>query len=314
MTKWTPRLIASLVATAITLGIGWAFVYEYSLRLLMAGGLDKLGKLLASINLGSTAWWRDFLAVAFDVLVVLVAIVGTWWVLGHFALEASEVGKWRRHKEEVYVERFTVWQRVQHIWMIITFVICAFTGLGLQARMFSSRADAITLHVISGLTMGVLVIIHFFQYLTEAALAKAKGESLRERFPMLDFYSMRFLRGFVKDLLRSVSSKVKPEKYGKYDPEQLFEYWGIYWGMAVLGIPGLLMFLYGRGFMDGLLYVMHTKEAVLAVSFLIMVHMAYTHFRPKVFPMDTTFITGKVPLKRAEEEHPLWAEKLKEGG
>ncbi len=318
--SWVPRFVASLVATAILLALGWALVYYFAIEALASGGTEAFSKVLSSIDLGSTAWWRDFISLAFDVLIVVVATLGTWWVLGHLALEAREAGKWRRYyasseaAKDVWVNRLSLWQRIQHLWLLVTFIVCAVTGLAAHFDVLASRPTLIEVHVYSGIAMGVLVVLHFAQYTVEAVLVKAGGGSLRERYPMLEIYSFRFLKSFAKALLSSLSSRVRAEPYGKYDPEQLFEYWGVYWGIAVLGIPGIIMAIYGPSVLDGVLWVMHFKEAILAISFILMVHIAYTHFRPTVFPMDPTFIHGKMPLKRVREEHPLWAEQLAASG
>ncbi len=314
--SWIPRFIGSLIATAIVLTLGWALVYYFAIDTLLSGGSKALNDILSNINISSTAWWRDLISLGFDLLIVVVAILGSWWVLGHLALEAKEAGKWRRYyssKEsagDVWVNRLGLWPRIQHLWLIVTFILCAATGLAAHFEVLATRPTLIAVHVYSGIAMGVLVILHFAQYAVEAILAKASGESLRERYPMLEIYSFRFLKAFVKPLLRSISPRIKAEPYGKYDPEQLFEYWGVYWGIAVLGIPGIIMAIYGPSVLDGILWVMHFKEAILAISFILMVHIAYTHFRPTVFPMDPTFIHGKMPLRRIREEHPLWAEQL----
>jgi cytochrome b subunit of formate dehydrogenase len=176
------------------------------------------------------------------------------------------------------------------------------------------RQTLVTIHVYSGLAMGVLVVIHFLQYTTEAAIVLLRGESLRERFPMLEIYTAKFLRDLWAALVRPFKPSVKPGPYGKYNPEQLFEYWGVYWGIAILGIPGFAMIFTGPSALDGLLWVMHFKEAILAITFILMVHIAYTHFRPTVFPVDTVIFTGRMPLERAEAEHPLWAARLKPRG
>ncbi len=310
-----PRLVGSIISTAIVVSLGWLLVYHYAIKSLIARGAG-ITEILLSVNLSSAAWWRDFIAVAFDVLILIIAFFGTWWVLGHLALEAAEAGKWRKYyksaeaKDDVWVERLSLWQRIQHIWIMLTFIACAYTGLALNLKLYTTRADFLVIHVYSGFAMGVLVIIHFLQYLIDAILSKAAGQSLRRKYPMLEFYSLRFVRNFFKALVRTISSKVKPDPYGKYDPEQLFEYWGVYWGMVVLGIPGVIMALYGPNVLEGLLWVMHTKEAILAIMFILVVHMGYTHLRPKVFPMDSTYLSGKMPMKRIKEEHPLWAEEL----
>lgn len=318
--SWIPRFVASLVATVVLLALGWALVYYFAVEPLASRGAEAFGKVFSNINLGSTSWWRDFISLAFDLLIVVVAVLGSWWVLGHLALEAGEAGKWRRYyasseaARSFWVDRLSLWQRVQHLWLLVTFIVCAVTGLAAHFDVLASRPVLIEVHVYSGVAMGVLVVLHFAQYTVEAILVKAGGGSLRKRYPMLEIYSFRFLRSFVKALLRPLSSRIRAEPYGKYDPEQLFEYWGVYWGIAVLGIPGILIAIYGPDVLDGVLWVMHFKEAVLAISFILMVHIAYTHFRPTVFPMDPTFIHGKMPLKRVREEHPLWAEQLAASG
>ena len=308
-------LIGSLIGTLVLLGLGWLLVYKYAIEVLLRDGAVKLRE-ISSINLSSTLWWRSFITVAFDALIIVIAVVGTWWVLANFIVEAREAGKWRRYykseeaKKDKWVQRLSLWQRLQHLWMIITFTVCAVTGMAAHLDVLAPRQTLLTIHVYSGIAMGLLAIIHFAQYTAIAVIAKARGEGLREKFPMLEIYSRKFIRGVVKILLRPFNPRIKPEPFGKYDPEQLFEYWGIYWGMAVLGIPGVAILLYGPDVLGGVLWVMHFKEAILAITFILMVHIAYTHFRPKTFPIDPTFIHGKMPMKRAEEEHPEWARKL----
>ncbi len=303
-------LVGSLIGTAILVGFAWGLVYAYAIQPLLKEGPIRLEE-LHKYSISSGFWWRAFIALAFDVLIIIIAVIGTWWVLANFYLEAREAGKWRFYyrspeaKKDKWLPRLTAWQRFQHIWVMITFIICAITGFAAQAHVLAPRRELLTIHIYSGIAMGILAIIHFAYYTTQALMAKARGESLKEKFPILEIYSKKFFKNIIRVMLGK-----KPEPYGKYDPEQLFEYWGVYWGMAVLGIPGVIMLLYGPQVLDGIFWVTHTKEAVLAVTFILMVHISYSHFRPKTFPIDTTFLTGKMPLKRALEEHPEWAKKL----
>ena len=301
-------LVGSLVLTALLLGFGWGLVYAYAVKPLLEEGPLRLHA-LASLSPSTAAWWRHLIALAFDVLIIIIAAVGTLYVLGTFYLEAPEAGKWRLYykrslaSRDRRLPRLTGWQRFQHIWVMITFIICALTGFAAMAG-YGSRATLLTIHVYSGIAMGVVALLHFGYYTAQLLLAKARGENLREKFPMLEIYSKRFIR----NVFRVIRGK-EPEPMGKYDVEQLFEYWGVYWGMAVLGIPGVVMLLAGNDVLGGIFWTTHTKEAVLAVTFILMVHLTYAHFRPKVFPLDPTFLTGWMPLRRAKEEHPLWAEK-----
>lgn len=314
---------SNFILLVIVMGISWSLVYYLSIVPFQeGGGFARLAELLSSPQLGKTLWWRDFLALAFDVLIIAVAIIGTTWVAGHFAVEARDFRKWKKYYKEqgqfdIWVERIGLWERVQHIWMMITFIICAYTGFVMHFAnnpywrfLYISRESYVTIHVVSGLAMGVLVILHATYYGVKVIADKLRGESLLSKYELFQFYTLTFIKTLLRTLAWSITERVQPPKTGKYDEEQTFEYWGVYWGIAVLGVPGLVMLLYGPSAFDGVMWVMHVKEAVLAFVFILLVHIGYTHLRPTVFPYDPTFIHGKMPLKRIKEEHPLWYEKL----
>ncbi len=51
--------------------------------------------------------------------------------------------------------------------------------------------------------------------------------------------------------------------------------------------------------------IIHSDAAILAVGWMVMVHMYFAHFARHVFPMDKSIFTGKVPVERYREEFPL---------
>ncbi|RUM46665.1 MAG: hydrogenase cytochrome b subunit [Hyperthermus sp.] len=320
-------VITNLVAVAVMVGVSWTIIYYLSyLPLMESGGLGHWLSLLSHVKLSDTFWWREFLAGGFDLLIIIVGVIGSWWTLGHFAAELKHFRKWKRYYKErgkldVWVKRIGLWERIQHIWMMVTFIICAFTGFVMYLSnnpywraLMTSREAYVKLHVISGIAMTVLVGLHFGYYTVQAILAKMKGRNVLEEFPILRFYTLSFYKALVKRLLWTLTARVRPEKVHKYNCEQLFEYWGVYWGIAVLGIPGVIMTIAGPQALNGVLWVMHTKEAVLAVTFILLVHMSYTHLRPSIFPYDPVFIKGKMPAAQIKEEHPLWYESLVKSG
>jgi cytochrome b subunit of formate dehydrogenase len=325
---WTAYFISNLISVAILVGGGWVFVYYLGWKPLMEhGGISAFLDLLKNMKLTSTLWWRDFLSLGFDILVVLLAIIGSWWSLGHLAAEARNQGKWRRYykseeaKKDVWIEKFTLWQRIQHIWVFTTFIGCAYTGFAMYLandpywKWFMVNRDLfVKLHVIFGWLMGALMIFHFGYYGMWILLAKLSGKRIMEEFPILQLWTWKFIKDSIKELIWVLAPVVERPKFHKYNPEQLFEYWGVYWGMLVLGIPGAFMAVYGPQVLNGVFWVTHVKEAVLAVTWIVIVHLASGHFAPTVFPMDSTFIHGKMPLKRIKEEHPLWYEQLVKKG
>jgi cytochrome b subunit of formate dehydrogenase len=321
--------LVNLIAAAIILGVSWVIVYYLAWKPLVEMS-PRIPEILTTLGITSTLWWRDFLALFFDILIILVAAYGTLWVMAHLVVESRRVGEWFKYerspegRQDKWVLRLTISQRIQHIVMILTFITCMITGFAMyyandpywRLYIYTSRDTFVTLHIISGLVMGVLVIAHFAYYAT-LFLGVAWRSGFRvalESFPILKFYTLSNFRSLVQIIGWGFTGRIQRPRYHKYDGEQLFEYWGVYWGIAILGIPGLLMVLWGPGALDGVLWVMHYKEAVLAVTFILLVHITYTHFRPTHFPINMVFIHGRMPLRRIKEDHPEWYEELVRGG
>ncbi|GAB6148367.1 cytochrome b/b6 domain-containing protein [Stetteria hydrogenophila] len=324
--KLKALIIIDAIILALIVGVSWVLVYVVALEPLIHGGFSKLIHLLLHPRLTETLWWRDFLEQVFNILIVFEATAGTWWTLGNFAVSYREIRKWKEYykregKQDVWVVRFGVWERVQHFIVFITMATCIFTGFVMYFgnnpywKFFYTNRDLfVKIHVISGVIMGALAIIHIIYYTAEAIVAKARGEKIMDRFPLLKLFTKTDILNYIKAYLWLLTPRIKPGPADKYGPEEEFEYWGVYWGMIVLGIPGAIMALYGPKVLDGIFWVTHVKEAVVATIYLLIVHMGYTHLRPEVFPIEPSFITGKMPLKRVKEEYPRWYERLVKKG
>ena len=59
---------------------------------------------------------------------------------------------------------------------------------------------------------------------------------------------------------------------------------------------------------------MHRAEAILAVSYIFIVHFFIGDLRPSSFPMNEAMFSGSVTLEEAMEEKPVWVERLKSEG
>jgi cytochrome b subunit of formate dehydrogenase len=319
-----PLILVNLIAAAIIIGVSWIIVYYLAWKSLVAIS-PRIPEILTTLNITSTLWWRDFLALFFDILIILVAIYGTLWVIVHLVVESRRVGEWFKYerstegRQDKWILKLTISQRIQHIVMILTFITCMITGFAMHYANYlhiDRWGTVWTIHIISGLVMGVLVIAHFTYY-TTLFLGVTWRSGFRvafESFPILKFYTLSNFKSLVQIIGWGFSGRIQRPRYHKYDAEQLFEYWGVYWGIAILGIPGLLMILWGPSVLDGVLWIMHYKEAILAVVFILLVHITYTHFRPTHFPINMVFIHGRMPLKRIKEDHPEWYEELVRSG
>ncbi len=101
----------------------------------------------------------------------------------------------------------------------------------------------------------------------------------------------------------------KPQ-FGRFTYWEKFDYWAVFWGMAIIGISGYVMWFssYFGSFLPGWLFnialLIHAEEALLAVWFIFTIHFFNSHFRPDKFPMDLVIFTGRVSEKELKEERP----------
>jgi hypothetical protein len=56
--------------------------------------------------------------------------------------------------------------------------------------------------------------------------------------------------------------------------------------------------------------VAHSDEAMLALIWIVLMHIFFNHFSPGVFPVNTSIFTGKVTRERYQREHALEYKRL----
>jgi cytochrome b subunit of formate dehydrogenase len=99
-----------------------------------------------------------------------------------------------------------------------------------------------------------------------------------------------------------------------------FDYWAPFWGVTIIGVSGLMMWLpqltahYLPGWVFNVAAIFHGEEAFLAVVFLFTVHFFNNHFRPDKFPLELAMFTGTVPLEEYKRDHPLEYQRLLASG
>src|SRR4029079_5806821 len=88
--------------------------------------------------------------------------------------------------------------------------------------------------------------------------------------------------------------------FDRYTYWEKFDYWAVFWGMAIIGGSGLLLCLpvafarVMRGWEFKIALLVHGEEARLAVGFIFTIHFFNSHLRPEKFPMDMVMFTGAV--------------------
>jgi cytochrome b subunit of formate dehydrogenase len=99
-----------------------------------------------------------------------------------------------------------------------------------------------------------------------------------------------------------------------------FDYWAPFWGVTIIGVSGLMMWLpnltgsWLPGWVFNVAAIFHGEEAFLAVVFLFTVHFFNNHFRPDKFPVEVVMFTGTMSLEHYKREHAVEYERLLKSG
>jgi thiosulfate reductase cytochrome b subunit len=173
-------------------------------------------------------------------------------------------------------------------------------------RLFGGIGSMRFVHRVTGVIFVVLMVLH---------LAKALATAIRKRrLPIMALEKKDFLDAY-QTLRHYTVGEPKPRS-GKFDFREKFEYWGLLLGGSVMTVTGLVLLFpeLASQVIPGILLaasrVAHGLEATFAVLVVILWHSYGVIFRPEVFPMDTSMITGKISLDRLKEEHGLEYERL----
>jgi cytochrome b subunit of formate dehydrogenase len=214
--------------------------------------------------------------------------------------------------------RFTRLQRILHICMIVSFITLATTGLTLK---FSYTAWAsVVSHLLGGFesagyihrSAAVVMFSVFITHLVDLYRLK-KREHTSWRSLVLGPGSMvpnrRDWIEFVGTLKWFVGLGPRPA-YGRWTYWEKFDYFAVFWGIAVIGSTGLTLWfpVFFTRFIPGsflnVATIIHSDEALLATGFIFTVHFFNTHLRPEKFPMDITVFTGRMPLEELKRDKP----------
>ena len=212
------------------------------------------------------------------------------------------------------VVRFDVHQRIQHFLMMSSFIVLALTGLpqkfsdlGLSQWWVSSLGGLETVRMIhrtAGLTMLADCLYHL------AYLSYRIGVQRRLE-PLGMIPTPKDMRDAARSILYYLGLTPEKPSFGRYTYLEKFDYWAVFWGIAMIGGSGLvLMFavdaahIVSGGAISAALTV-HGDEAVLAVGWIVVVHLFNVHLAPWAFPMNPAIFSGRMSAARYAEEHPL---------
>jgi cytochrome b subunit of formate dehydrogenase len=225
-----------------------------------------------------------------------------------------------------YVRRWPLLWRIAHLLLAVAVMALVLTG---TAVLYAECSWAhFVMYIIGGPENAALIhrtaaltfISLFFGHLVYFAFHL--GRKWRE----FDFFGPHSLVPNLQDL-RDVAAMFKwffgqgPRPvFDRYSYWEKFDYWAPFWGMAIIGISGAMMWFPAvtasvlPGWVFNVATLVHGEEAFLAAVFLFSVHFFNVHFRPDKFPQDIVMFTGAMPLEEFKHEHTLEYQRLVESG
>jgi cytochrome b subunit of formate dehydrogenase len=237
------------------------------------------------------------------------------------ALSAADRG------ERPYLWRFTPLQRTLHVFVIVSFFGLVLTGLPLH---FAHAAWARTLvRALGGLqTAGFIhrlcAIITFGYFFTHVGTLLYRLRRREQRKKMLwgpdsMVPQPKDIRDVVQMFEWFLGRGPRP-RFERFSYMEKFDYWAVFWGVAILGSSGLLLWFpeffarFVPGWAFNIATIVHGDEALLAMSFIFTIHFFNVHLRPEKFPIDLVIFTGRATRGYMREEHPLEYERVTEDG
>ena len=243
----------------------------------------------------------------------------------------SAMRKKRKGKQppsQTYIRRFTLSERLTHIFVVISFLILGITGMMLK---FAGTGWAQFLVKIFGGVQAaghwhrfcaIITFGYFSYHLYQVYKNKVAGGQSWKKFLLSGNSMVPNLQDF-KDMYATVRWFLflgpRPS-YGRWTYWEKFDYFAVFWGVPIIGISGLMLWfpefftMFLPGWTINVAMIIHSEEALLAVGFIFIIHFFHTHLRPESFPLDDVIFTGVIPLERFKEERPTEYKNLvKEG-
>lgn len=216
--------------------------------------------------------------------------------------------KYHEDKENFVEERFNYIMRLQHLVLLISFIMLAYTGFAhkfpnawwaLPFKYFTWGAE---FRKLLHRGFAILFVLLMFFHLPWLLFSNRGKKELVEMLPKLKdiqdlFKLIRYNLGITKQ---------KP-LFTRYNYIEKSEYWALVWGAVIMTVTGFsLMFeeitlRYFPKWLIDVFLTIHFYEAILASLAILVWHFYWVIFDPEIYPLNWVAFFGKITKKQKEE-------------
>jgi formate dehydrogenase gamma subunit len=219
-----------------------------------------------------------------------------------------------------WIERMTLSERLQHALLASSFIVLVYTGFALKfpeswlftwfVALEQGSAFRSGIHRIAALVMILACLWHVVY------LPSRRGRGFLPA--MLPRY--QDVKEAAQNLGYLLGLRGEPPTFDRFGYIEKAEYWALIWGSVVMVGTGLMLWFenwtltfLAKWVLD-LVTIIHYYEAWLAALAIVVWHFYYVIFNPDVYPMNWTWLTGKVSEEMLRHEHPREYERLRQEG
>lgn len=298
---------------------------------------------------------KDYPVLYWTFVVMTMIVVGTFLFFGAHTilwLARSGVAYIRDRKAfreakaacardpETYM-RFKPFDRFLHVLVMTSFLLLVATGMPLKfyytawakkvVGLIGGLEAAAQLHRLGAVITFAYFTLHIASLLRRGWVNRAQFRDAKTgRFtplsvlrvifgPDLPYPHMQDLKDWWAHQKWFFGKGPRPQ-FDKWTYWEKFDYMAVFWGVAVIGLSGLVMWfpeLFTRvlpGWIINVALIVHSDEALLAAGFIFAFHFFNVHFRPEKFPIDSVIFSGRISKTEMLHERKRWYDRLVAAG
>lgn len=260
---------------------------------------------------------NDVITIIYIIFIALV--IGSMLVHNLIIFSKHLRDRYYEQKSRKYVVRFSRGEIFQHLRLMVSFTVLVITGFALRFP------EAWWVDILSffGMNEAVRGIIHraaavlflytIIQHSAYILFTRRGKQYFKDMMPR-----MSDLKELIQTLKYYMGFSEKEPEFDRFDYTQKAEYWALVWGGFVMTFTGFILWFpeFFTAFLPAwtikISETIHYYEAWLATLAIVFFHFFMVVWHPEEYPMNISFITGKLTEDVAKKHYPKWFKRVKE--